>query len=349
MPVDRRVAPGRPTSPRASAHRPVRHSLPGGRLFLSQSTRRLAGLLLIPLLGCAAASRRPAVVGPAGIASAPAVAAGGTLGIPPFAITEGAAGVDSALSPLAYALADLLTTDLARSRRVTLVERARLGEVLRELDLVTAGRVDSATAPRLGRLLQARRLVVGRVTALPGGGTRRDIRLGVQLADVEQGTLETAVDASAPLADVLAAEKALAFRLFDALGVALAPDERAAVEQHPTRDIAALLAYGQGVRLQLAGDYRGATAAFRRAARLDPQFRAARARATEARGIADAGVVNPVLVPGVHAVGAAVGVTVDRLNRPLDLITTFTTSGARTTDPAFAAATATVVITVTRP
>lgn len=311
--------------------------------------RRLAGLILTfaTLDGCAAASRTAA---PPGAPSATSVAAGGTVGIPPFAVSAGdVAGADSTLAPLAYALADILTTDLARSRRVTLVERARLGEVLRELDLVETGRVDSATSPRLGRLLAAQRLVVGRVTALPGSGARRDIRLGVQLADVETGTIETAVDASAPLADVLAAEKALAFRLFDALGVVLTPDERAAVEQHPTGSVAALVAYGRGVRLQLAGDHRGATTEFRRAARLDPQFRAARARATEARGVAEAGVVNPMLVPGMHAVDAAVGVTVDRLNRPLNLITTLATGGSRAMDPAFAAATATVVITISRP
>jgi hypothetical protein len=260
-------------------------------------------------------------------------APGGTLGVPPFAIA-GAVG-DSTLAPLGFALADLLTTDLARSRRVTIVERARLGEVLRELDLIATGRVDSSTAPRVGRLLQARRLVIGRVTGIAspqergaGGGAARDIRLGVRIADVEQGTIEQAVDASAPVADVLAAEKALAFRLFDALGVTLTPDERAAVEQRPTASLAALLAYGEGVGRELAGDYRGAKEQYRRAARLDPGFRAARARAGEARHVGEAGVSDPVLVPGVRAVNAVVGATVDRLNRPLDLITTLGTPRA---------------------
>jgi TolB-like protein len=248
------------------------------------------------------------------------------------------------VAPLAYALADILTTDLARSRRVTVVERARLGEVLRELDLTTAGRVDPATAPRVGRLIQAQRLVMGRVTALPSG---RDIRLGVQLADVAQGTLAQAVDATAPLSDVLTAEKALVFRLFDALGVVLTPDERAAVEQRPTANLVALLAYGRGVRFAYLGDYRSAEAEFRRAAKAG--FREARERAADVRRLAEAGVANPMLVPGIRAVDAAVAATIDRLNRPLDYTTTGATTGPRTTDPTFPSSTATVVITVNRP
>jgi hypothetical protein len=43
-----------------------------------------------------------------------------TLGIPPFAVAG-----DSAFAPLGFALADLLTTDLARASRVRLVERGR--------------------------------------------------------------------------------------------------------------------------------------------------------------------------------------------------------------------------------
>jgi hypothetical protein len=250
------------------------------------------------------------------------------------------------LAPLAYGLADLLTTDLARSRRVTLVERSRLGEVLRELDLTATGRVDSATAPRVGRLIQAQRLVVGSVTALSSDA--RNLRLGVRIANVQSGSIEGSVDASAPLADILAAEKALAFRVFDQLGVSLAPDERAAVEQRATGNLGALLAYGNGVRLQYLGDFRGAAAEFRRALRLDPGFQAASERAAEARAQGESGAPAPLLVPGLRAVDAVVGLTIDRLNRPLDPITTLTPN-ARVGDPAFPTTAATVVIVITRP
>src|SRR3569623_2143195 len=90
--------------------------------------RSVPGAVVASLLLCACAPRQAPRTTP-DIASATAAerlhadsgAAGRwTVGIPPFAVAGGRA--DSVLAPLSYALADLLTTDLARSRRVQLVE-----------------------------------------------------------------------------------------------------------------------------------------------------------------------------------------------------------------------------------
>jgi hypothetical protein len=156
------------------------------------------------------------------------------------------------------------------------------------------------------------------------------------------------VDASAPLTDVLAAEKALAFRVFDALGVVLTPAERAAVERRPTANLAALLAYGRGVREEYDGDFRRAVDAYRRAAQLDPNFGAAATRAAVARTLSETGTLTPILVPGLRPVDAAVVSAVDRLNRPLDPISSLTRPNTAA-DPAFPITTTTVVIVVTQP
>jgi hypothetical protein len=268
-----------------------------------------------------------------------------TLGIPPFAVAG-----DTLFAPLGYALADLLTTDLARASRVRLVERGRLGEVLRELDLGTAGRVDAATTPRVGRLVRADRLVIGAVGAPPSGGAVRnaELRLDVRLADVGTGRISTAVSARAPAADVLTAEKALAFRLLEAMGVRPTPAERAAIEQRPTADFAALLAYGDGVRREYVGDFRGAVESFRRATRLDPGFRQAGERALRARALSEGATTAPVVVPGVRALDGAIAATIDRLNRPLEWVPTIPRTGTAA-DPGFPFTLSTLLVSVTRP
>ena len=58
---------------------------------------------------------------------------------------------DTAYASLGYGMAALLASDLARSARVTIVERLRVDAVLRELQLAQSGRVDTTTAPRIGR------------------------------------------------------------------------------------------------------------------------------------------------------------------------------------------------------
>ncbi len=262
-----------------------------------------------------------------------------TVAVPPFRPPSG----DTLLAPIAHALADFLATDLSRSPRLQLVERARLGEVLRELALVEGGRVDSATAPRLGRLLATRELLLGALDTLPGG----DLRLTVRVADVATGLLREAIDARAPVGDILAAEKALAFRLFEALGVSLSPAERARVEERPTSSGAALLAYGRGVQAELAGDPRAAAREYLRASRVDPGFRLAGERASLlTRRL---GVTASALVPELRGLDAPVMGVVDRLNRPLDLITTQSRPVHGPGDPAFPTTLVTVVIIIQRP
>ncbi len=266
----------------------------------------------------------------------------GVIGVPPFA----SVGRDTTLVPLAYALADLVSTDLSRSKGVTVVERARLGEVLRELDLAATGRVDSATAPRVGRLVSAERLIFGAVEALPDG---RTIRLGARIGDVERSTVTSAVDARAPLAEIFAAEKELVFRLFQSLGIVLSPAERAEIEQQPTKNVSALLAYGRGVQRSYFGDSKGAAEAFRAAHRLDRRFREARTRELEARAIGAIGTSNPIAIPGVRPLDRAISTAVDRLNRPLDLVTNVSRAVSTATDPSFPNTRGIIVITVVRP
>ncbi|MGH7719153.1 MAG: CsgG/HfaB family protein, partial [Gemmatimonadaceae bacterium] len=121
---------------------------------------------------------------------------------------------DSSIAPLGYGVADLLMTDLARSSRLRVVERLHVDALLRELKLGETQHVDSATAPRVGRLLGARRMVDGSLTALPGG----EVRIDARVADVPTAAVSGALSERTQLERILDAEKALAFRLLDELG-----------------------------------------------------------------------------------------------------------------------------------
>ena len=182
---------------------------------------------------------------------------------------------DPIAGPLAYALPDLLMADLAQSHQVVVVDRIRLDAMLRELHLVSSGRVDTTTAPRVGRLIQARRLLIGRLVSLNAG---KQLNVDMRIADVASSSVAPAVSSRATSADILAAEKELAFRVLDALGVTLTPAERTAIEQRPTKRVSALLAYGRGVRDEAAGEYGPAAQQYAQAVRIDPSFSRARAR-----------------------------------------------------------------------
>lgn len=126
---------------------------------------------------------------------------------------------DSILRPLGYAVADLLVSDLARSPALTVVERERMDAILRELDLVEQGRVEPQTAPRVGRLVGARRLVIGDLQA--SGSDQYVVR--ARIVDVIAGTVAEVTTASAPLARLFDAQAELAIRVYEALAVPVSP------------------------------------------------------------------------------------------------------------------------------
>lgn len=85
-------------------------------------------------------------------------------------------GTDGELVPLRKGLAQMLITDLAGRDSYRVVERARLQEVLAELDLGKTQKLDPAAALKVGKLLQAKYMVVGGYFAM-GGTLRIDARV----------------------------------------------------------------------------------------------------------------------------------------------------------------------------
>jgi TolB-like protein len=222
----------------------------------------------------------------------------GTIAITPLLVQA----ADPTLAPLGYGLADLLTTDLARSRSLRVVERLQLDALMRELARAGTGRIDTSTAPRVGRLIGARQIVTGSVIQLPDSR----VTINTRVADVSRGTIGGAEASTARLDAILDAEKQLAFSLFERLGITLSPAERQLVDQRPTRNLAALLAYSRGVRSEALGDYRQAAGEYRDAVRLDPAFDRARTKQQSAER-------------EVSAAAGSSGAASDQLKRTLTL------------------------------
>lgn len=189
-------------------------------------------------------------------------------------------GADTSLQPLGRGLAELLTTDLARSSQLTVVERLRLQAVLDELALQTSGATDSASRVRAGRILQAGRLVQGSI--LQQGP---QLRVDAAVIDVPSTRLTGATNDDRALDELLTLEKNIALGLFQQLGVTLTTAERNAIEQRPTRSLSAFLAYSRGLLLEDEGQFERAETFYRDAVRLDPGFGAAQAKDRETRNL----------------------------------------------------------------
>lgn len=240
----------------------------------------IAGLLAFALSACATSqlARRASAISAADEAAKRALADENRLdpgkipprsvAVVPFVVAER----DTLLHPLGYGLADLLTSDLARTSSLQMVERLRMEAILRELALIDNGVTDPRGAPRVGKLMGARRIVIGDVASGPGG----NVVVRARVVDVISGTVATLVSAQAPLSRIIDAEKELALRVIAELGVTLTPAERTGIEGRQAVQASALVAYGRGLEAETRGDASAAIAAFEEASRIDPSFAAAR-------------------------------------------------------------------------
>lgn len=178
---------------------------------------------------------------------------------------------DSSLQPLSRGLAELLTTDLALIRSLRLLERVQIGVLLDELKLGQSGRADPGTAARVGRLLRAERMVQGVASITENG----PVRMSATVVGGD-GNVRSGAQANGTFKQLLDLEKQLVFGLATQLGIQLTEAERQRILRQGPKNLAAFLAYSEGLEAMDRGDYRAAAAAFSAAVRADPSFQPAR-------------------------------------------------------------------------
>jgi len=191
-----------------------------------------------------------------------------TVAVFPFVYT----GPDARLRPLGRALAEMLTTDLSQTDRLTVLERLRVQLLLDEIALGQSGRVDPATAARGGRILGAARAIEGVID-----GTEAEMLMEAVVVPVTEGGAGALdpISSSSPAQRFFDMEKEIVLAIYEAVGIQLTPAERERVLHRPTENLEALLAFGLGLEAQDAGRYSEAAGHFSQAAEIDPGFDAA--------------------------------------------------------------------------
>jgi TolB-like protein len=108
-----------------------------------------------------------------------------TVAVLPF--VNSAIGASNAeLAPLSKGIAELLLTDLAQNTGIRVVERENIQKLLDEQNLGRDGRVDEATAARIGKLLGAKHMVTGSFVTDKSG----TMVISLKSIDTETGRVE---------------------------------------------------------------------------------------------------------------------------------------------------------------
>jgi TolB-like protein len=180
------------------------------------------------------------------------------------------ASKDHELDALGKGLQSMITTDLASLETLKVVERARLKDVQAELKLGRGAAFDKKTAAKLGKLSGASHLFVGSYTVL--GET---MRLDGRLLDVASGQVLLAEQMSGEKALFFELEQQLVQKVIGALGVKVAPKEKAALARAHTADFGALRKFSEGIQAFDDGRLEQALKALNEAKTIDADFKLA--------------------------------------------------------------------------
>jgi len=141
------------------------------------------------------------------------------------------------------------------------------------LKLGQSARADPGTAARVGRLLRAERMVQGVASITQNGPVRMSATVVRGDGNVRPGG---GAQASGTFKQLLDLEKQLVFGLATELGIQVTEAERQRILRQGPKNLAAFLAYSQGLEALDRGDYRAAATAFSAAVRADPSFQQAK-------------------------------------------------------------------------
>jgi class 3 adenylate cyclase/TolB-like protein len=94
------------------------------------------------------------------------------------------------LDPLRKALADMLIADISDVKAVNVVEREKLEDIVKELNLSKTKYIDKATALKIGRMLSAKYIMIGSFIDPPIEGL--PLRVDAKIIDVETSEIKWA-------------------------------------------------------------------------------------------------------------------------------------------------------------
>jgi tetratricopeptide (TPR) repeat protein len=129
---------------------------------------------------------------------------------------------------LGESLAESLTTSLSQRSQLSLIERSQLELILQEQGFSQSALADESQAPRLGKIMGARKLLIG--SYQQQGQT---LQIQARLVDVETGQIAEgqAVKVEGPIDNLFALQASLAENLLIRLGVLPSPSERQALAE----------------------------------------------------------------------------------------------------------------------
>lgn len=194
-------------------------------------------------------------------------------------------GKNEEMAALSKGLAEMIITDLSQVQQLEVVDRVRVQALFDEMALGQTGLVDEATAARVGSLIRAGEVVRGIYEVRD----KEQLNIDMAFWDVMKQSFPAGTTHADALKNLFQLEKSIVFSVIEEIGVELTAAEKEKIQQTPTKNWRAFMAYCQGLAREDAKDFAAAAKFYLKASRLDPDFTQA---ADKAELATDVGAVS---------------------------------------------------------
>lgn len=179
--------------------------------------------------------------------------------------------------PMQWGFSSMMIEQLSGATDMKLVDRENLQWILAELDLQKEpGRVDQATAVRMGKLMGAHAMVFGNIYK-----TGRKMRLSARLVKVETGEILLGESVEGKEKDFYELLEKLSLKVARSINSTISAT--AIGERTETKSLDAMRAYSEGLDLLEKNEYQGAYEKFLEAKNFDPNYSRAALKAESIR------------------------------------------------------------------
>lgn len=167
---------------------------------------------------------------------------------------------------LSKGIADMLITDLAKPKKLKIVERVQVEKLAQE-QAFAKGFGDEATAPQAGKFLGAGSVVIGSI--YQAGGL---LRIDARVVDTESGEVGETASAQGTPSEIFDMEKQIALEILKNLGVKLSDKEKEFLSKRSTTSYEAAAMNYTGLDLAYQGKLQESVPYFQKALQFDPSY-----------------------------------------------------------------------------
>lgn len=164
-------------------------------------------------------------------------------------------------------LADFFASDFAKVSSIKVVERDKINAILSEIELQESGKVDQATAVKVGQILGAKIMVFGSLTQLDD----KNMRMVVRAVNVETSEIIATVDKEGK-PDYFKVEKEMVEELAKKLDITLDEKTKDLMKAGGSESLDAASLYARGLDFADKYDYKQAYEFFKKAYEMDTEF-----------------------------------------------------------------------------